>query len=533
MTTLVPRKPYTEDELRKLYPPGLELQQVQILLRHGERTPVSHRFQKAGLQPFWPYCSAVRNMRDAVLVDAKNGGGKVFTTLEWKRRLETFGQGDNPVIATGVGGELDDVCDMGMLTDIGRVSTHELGKRFRDLYVDRLKFLPETVNSTDFMYLRSTAVPRALESLQQSFAGLYPAEARGPEFQTPTILIRSLNDETLFPNEGHCRRFVLLARAFAQRTADRWNSTEDMDYLNKIYGKWMPDNSPRVAVDGKPRLSGIMDTVNSTLAHGPETRLPKEFYDPRAREILERIGTEEWFAGFKESQEYRAVGIGSLMGDITSRMVGSVEKTTADGEYEVELQRQRQSGQHKAVKFGMSGCHDTTLAASLASLGAFNTDRWPPFTSHVAFELFRKANNNINTNTKDAAPGAAATATAAATAATHKVGSKLNSLVHPSRSPAAGQPPAGGIGRKSTEDLAEAEKEKLEGYYVRIRYNDEVVTIPGCKPAGKHLEGEESFCTLAAFKSIVDKFVPKDWMKSCRVGEDVPAFPAKPEPAGY
>lgn len=182
------------------------------------------------------------------------------------------------------------------------------------------------------------------------------------------------------------------------------------------------------------------------------------------------------FAGFKESQEYRAVGIGSLLGDITSRMVGSVEKTTADGEY--ELQTRGEPGQHgEAVKFGMSGCHDTTLAASLASLGAFNTQRWPPFTSHVAFEMFRKA--GANAAEEGSKPG--------------------SSPVRPSRSPAAaaaGQPPAGGIGRKPTEELTAAEKEKLEGYYVRVRYNDEVVTIPGCKPAGKHLEGDESFCTL-------------------------------------
>jgi hypothetical protein len=45
MTTLVPREPYTPEELAKLYPRDLELQQVQIILRHGERTPVSARFQ--------------------------------------------------------------------------------------------------------------------------------------------------------------------------------------------------------------------------------------------------------------------------------------------------------------------------------------------------------------------------------------------------------------------------------------------------------------------------------------------------------
>lgn len=113
MTSLIPRKAYTADEIHKLYPPGLQLQQVQVLMRHGERTPVSHRFQSTGLQAFWPYCRALRTMRSPVLEDAKDGGGKVFTELEWKRRLETFDENDNPIIAKGAGGKLDDVCDMG------------------------------------------------------------------------------------------------------------------------------------------------------------------------------------------------------------------------------------------------------------------------------------------------------------------------------------------------------------------------------------------------------------------------------------
>lgn len=113
MTTLQVRKPYTDEELRKLYPSNLELQQVQILLRHGERTPVSARFQNAGLPQFWPYCAAVRHMRNAILERGKDGSLNVFSTLEWKRRLETFGPNDAPIIATGPKGELDDVCEPG------------------------------------------------------------------------------------------------------------------------------------------------------------------------------------------------------------------------------------------------------------------------------------------------------------------------------------------------------------------------------------------------------------------------------------
>jgi hypothetical protein len=59
MTTLVPRGPYSQAELDKLYPRNLELQLVQVILRHGERAPVGARFQNAGLAPYWPYCNGI------------------------------------------------------------------------------------------------------------------------------------------------------------------------------------------------------------------------------------------------------------------------------------------------------------------------------------------------------------------------------------------------------------------------------------------------------------------------------------------
>jgi len=465
MTSLVPRKPYTDEELRKLYPTGLELRQVQVLMRHGERTPVSARFQNAGLNPFWPYCSVARHMKSAVLTKGFDGS-QPADLLEWKRRLETFGDNDAPVVATGPEGEIDGVCDMGSLTDKGRQSTYSLGQRLRNLYVDRLGFLPSTLSSTDSFYLRSTPVPRALESLEQAFSALYPPSTRkiGPDgkLANPTIFIRGPQDEILYPNEGSCRRFAALARAFAQRAAERWNNTPEMEYLNKIYGKWMPAGT-KVAVDSRPRLSGIMDTVNSTLAHGPATRLPDEFYDERARKIMEKIAVDEWFSGFKESKEYRAVGMGALAADIVQRMIENVE-AEHDGK--------------QAIRFGLSGCHDTSLAGILASLGAFNTTEWPPFTSHVAIELFRKKSNGLSPSQLSVQQ--------------QSRWSKLFQL--------ASATGAGGntIGRKPISDLTQAEKDKLNGYYVRIRYNDEPVTVPACRLPGNHLEGDESFCTLVS-----------------------------------
>lgn len=166
MTTHQPRGPYSQEELKKLYPQELELQLVQVLLRHGERSPVSARFQNAGLIPFWPYCSVARQMVSATM--EANDEAK-WTPMQWRRRLETFGVDDGPVIAAGPKGEVDSVCNLGELTDKGRETTTSLGRRLRHLYVDQLRFMPPSIDDADTLYLRATPIPRALESLQQAF----------------------------------------------------------------------------------------------------------------------------------------------------------------------------------------------------------------------------------------------------------------------------------------------------------------------------------------------------------------------------
>lgn len=493
MTSHVPRSPYTEEELKKLYPSSLQLQHVQILLRHGERSPVSARFQNAGLAPFWPYCSVARQLINTTMNSDLHDWG----SLEWRRRLETFGKRDGPVIASGPEGEIDAICNLGELTDPGRRSTHALGRRLRHLYVGQLKFMPEIITDADMIYLRATPIPRALESLQEAFWGFYPKNARSGAFPPPTIITRAPSDETLFPNDGNCRRFAMLSRAFAQRTADRWNGSSEMEYLTKKIGKWMPDPEKGVAVDSHPRLSGIMDTINSTLAHGPETRLPKEFYDKKARDTIDRIGVEEWFSGYTESREYRMLGIGALMGDIVERMVGSAENNGNDGVFEVGGKGRppvtEGRGGETEIKMALSGCHDTTLAAILSSLGAFNGQQWPPYTSHIALELFRDAKRP-----RPQRPSEEQLVQRTATTTTPKPArqSWFGWFNKHASTPTSEDDQELGIARRRIEELSDEEKEKLNGYYVRIRYNDQVMSVPGCALPGNHLEGDESFCTL-------------------------------------
>lgn len=87
--------------------------------------------------------------------------------------------------------------------------------------------------------------------------------------------------------------------------------------------------------------------------------------------------------------------------------------------------------------------HDATLVGVLHVLDVFN-HRWPAFSSGVGLELFHD-----RTDTQLPTP------------------------------------------------------EQAPGYYVRCRYGDEELRLPGCQAPGKHFKGRPELCTLDAFREIV------------------------------
>jgi len=384
--------------------------------------------------------------------------------------------------------------------------------------------MPKTLADPNTFYLRSTHLPRALDSVQQAFVGMYPAKNRtcGPL----PIVSRTAEEDTLPPNEAHCTRYKELMVAFADRTANRWDNSKEMKFLNTKLSKYMPNNNP-VKVNGHPKLSGILDHLNSTLAAGPEVHLPSEFYEPEVRQIIDQIESEEWFSGYHESEEYRRVGIGGYVGDVVTQLVGYVEQTQKNAESAT-------SDVKSPIKFAMSGAHDTTLAGMLAGLGCFDK-KWPPYTSHIAVELF-KADPSAVKGIRNGSDSTSSSLTASLPSPAASLRSLVDKATTPSTStsitPTRGADPSTTIARIPTSDLSPSQLSRLDGYYVRLRYNDRAVTIPGCALPGKHFPGQESFCTLAEFKKIADKFTPKDWEEECKVKGE-PKFPAKPEPAGY
>ena len=400
----------------------------------------------------WPFCNAARRMKNAVLLsdDGKlaHDDPKAWDTLKWRRIIDRFGSDGKQIKGKGSLAEDEVVCISGQLTDLGRQTTLTLGQRLRHLYVDQLKFMPETISGASGIYLRSTHMSRAQESLQQTFTGMYLPQQRDPLFQ-PAITIRRSADDGLFPNNYACPRFNQLFTLFSKQAAAKFDESSAMNMLNNKLRKHMPDNAP-VAVRGHPALAGIMDTNNARRAHG--LSLPKEFDDPEVIQAIDAITVQEWFAGFFKNREYRSVGIGGLIGDINENITNHIGNTSS------------------SFKLSLNGCHDTTIAGIMNSLGLFQGEHWPPFTSHIAIELFRKkAQPSEPPKPKAKGPFAFLTASSTTT---------------PS------------IGRTPSHELSAQQISTMDGYYVRMRYNDRPVTIPGCRMAGKHLDGDESFCTL-------------------------------------
>jgi acid phosphatase len=254
-----------------------------------------------------------------------------------------------------------------------------------------------------------------------------------------------------------------------------------------------------------------MDTINATLAHGPATKLPAQFYDEKGLNIIDKIAVEEWYAGYKENEEYRRLGIGGLMGDVVDRMVSAA----LEGGWRSEVASSITNGSKVPIKFALTGCHDTTLAAVLASLGAFDNERWPFFTSHISLELF---------STDTEVPSTTANQDLASSNPQNESSGLFSFLSKPSAPSLQTPAPVSSVARVPLSDLEKSSRETLRKYYVRLRYNDRPMRIPGCvSKTANHLPGDDSFCTLEAFKEIVDKFTPKQWQSECsqNIGEGI------------
>ncbi|KXN89150.1 putative acid phosphatase SPBC4.06 [Leucoagaricus sp. SymC.cos] len=434
-------------------PAGLELEQVHIYVRHGERTPVGVRLADApaNIPSNWIMCKTARRFQAAVagMTDAPK------TEKGWNRA-----QRMRKVVERKDGTAVDGECLLGELTDVGRQSTYNYGLALRNLYVKKLGFIPDVLANPKNVYFRTTNMPRTMESLQQIMHGLYPNE-KCLDDAYPPLLVRNGRDENLIGNMYSCKRLEILQVGFAKAAAEAYNRM--LEPLDKKLSKYINGNPVRV--DGKPRASGIMDTIRASIAHG--IKVPPEFEDKAIVDAIEQAVVQEWFAGVDsefpifalanlrltlgyKTEDVRRLAMGRLLEDLTNKMQLKIEKGNKD-----------------QLKILVHSTHDTALAGLCSTLDVFD-EKWPAFTASITFELFRRQ-----------------------------------------MKPEVQQGQTQGILAKLGSGLQPVE------HYIRMRYQNKNMALPFCAEEGKHLDGAPEFCTFKAFRERMKELIPDDWDAEC------------------
>lgn len=212
----------------------------------------------------------------------------------------------------------------------------------------------------------------------------------------------------------------------------------------------MPPTQP-VAVDARPSIHALHDLITSTSASDSSVvRLPEQFYEKAVTQIVERISYEEEFGVYHENEEARRLGIGSILGDVVQRMVTTAQRQASD------------ALPGSSTKLFLAGSHDSTVGAMAASLGSVDVERsgnWPPYGSVLAIELFQDQDTKRDGESSPA------------------------------------------IGRTPFSQLSDQQKQSLQHHYVRLRYNNRALVVPGCRSPGRNWRGDESFCTLVRRQS--------------------------------
>ncbi|WFD42613.1 acid phosphatase [Malassezia psittaci] len=411
----------TSDSLGWAPPPdGFALRQVLYVLRHGERAPVRTRLETASppiVEP-WNMCHTSHEFDKAVLRFSEKGENEgVPARVSIQRRIELA-----PLGSQARPGNPGD-CLLGELTDLGRMTMLKIGMALRRVYVDHAHFLPEEYLSghAPFLYLRSTNVPRTMQSLDEVITGLYPPTDR-VDTLTPVVYVRNAGQEDMTPGSRPCPRLDAMLAKFADQAASLYNPA--LAQFDKHIAPHNNGQGPRV--DGRPRLSGLIDTARSAIAHGVPAPIP--FLDEEIMDQMETAVIHEWFAGYQakdpiERTQYRRLAMGELLSSLYGRFDQSIQNP------------------QQPIRLSILCGHDSTLVGILQCLDCFN-GKWPDFGAAIGWELFEDK-------------------------------------------------------KKESKDRSS------DHHYVRCRYGDEVLHIPGCAAEDRHYPGHPELCTLTAFREVV------------------------------
>ncbi|XP_034041858.1 lysophosphatidic acid phosphatase type 6 isoform X2 [Thalassophryne amazonica] len=314
-----------------------ELKLVQVLFRHGARTPLKTIPDVIQAQWVPTLLEPPAHTHMKYVVTDLNGGPRPPAALEDSYRKNTLS-----------GGTFS-----GQLTALGMQQLYELGMMLRTRYVTEIPFL-STNFSTSEVYVRSTNIERTIDSAKCLIAGLFQQK----QSETVPILTTEANSEILYPNMDGCK---LLHQLIGHRWAAASTLSDIQSDLQSI--------QKALGITAHPHVDFtlIRDDMVARKTHG----LP-------CPEVL-----DTW----RETVEQRAVDMTCYIFELSNRKVLQLSVGPLLDILRVNIEEKLQGASSQPNrKLFLYSVHDTTLIPCLMAMGVFDM-RWPPYAADLTVEL--------------------------------------------------------------------------------------------------------------------------------------------------
>ncbi|XP_035532012.1 lysophosphatidic acid phosphatase type 6 [Morone saxatilis] len=316
-----------------------ELKLVQVLFRHGARTPLKSIPDVMEAQWVPTLLEPPAHTHINYVVTDLQGGPKPPAPVEDSYRKNILTGGTFP----------------GQLTAVGMQQVYELGKRLRRKYIEESHFLSSTFNPAE-VYVRSTNIVRTIESAKCLVAGLFQQKQK----EIVPILTTDAESEILYPNYNGCKVLKIFGSHRWAESSTLPDIAADLQSIQSALG---------IAAHQHVDFILIRDDMVARETHG----LPCPPVLDTWRSTVEQRAVDMICHVYEPSKsENLQLCVGPLLHTMLANIDQKLQGTSSEPDR----------------KLFLYSAHDTTLIPCLMALGVFDM-RWPPYAADITLELHK------------------------------------------------------------------------------------------------------------------------------------------------
>ncbi|KAK0057128.1 lysophosphatidic acid phosphatase type 6 [Biomphalaria pfeifferi] len=336
------------DEYRPITCDSLKLVQIQIVFRHGARTPLNfirgleEATYDASLEDDLPETDF--ELHVVKFADGTPAGKSVMEPDLRARKLK--------------GG-----AHASMLTTVGQRQMYDLGLIVREFYLPELElkyFSPRDV------FIRSSHIERTIKSMKCLLAGMFGKENIN-KYGPVKLPVKHMFEEDIFPNKLACPALRLIVDMTLATIDGLPGFKQDRYTLCKALG--IPTNSDM-------DFACLRDDIVSRITHGADYPAPlvpyKKMIEDNAARTIHAVYAGR--AGARGRHDVTRLSIGQLL-------------------YTILFNIENRAEDKMSQKVFLYSGHDTTLAPMLVALGIWDF-RWPPFAANIIYELYKQSDTS-------------------------------------------------------------------------------------------------------------------------------------------